>query len=626
MKINEKFSLPKETADVLNNCRGIVMPRSRAEFIELALGGANSFDVTYEANGKTVPEAHVVRCKNGVAVNFSEDHMRRRDPDCLVVADNLPTNQPRYEAVFGEKFDALRKQTFEWLKTQELIVTAIMAGGPEYGYEAMLVAPKNAAFFALALADLQYFINPDNFHGRIKPKAIIYLAPPFRHSHFKGKQIVVHNRSSSDSGVYEMFSYNLYPGPSAKKGIYGFLLEIGEKQGWITAHASSAKIVTPYENEIIIMHEGASGGGKSEMREPIHRQSDGKILVAQNMVTGEKDIISLDETCELHPISDDVTMCHSKIQGNSKKLVIKDGEDGWFLRVDQISQYGTEPGLERLTIHPPEPLVFLNIQGVEGATCLIWEHTLDSNGKPCPNPRLILPRRFERATIDTPVEVDVRSFGVRTPPCTKDKPSYGIIGMLHVLPPAIAWLWRLVAPRGHANPSITESTKDTLVSEGIGSYFPFLTGDIVKHANMILEQILNTPSTRYVLIPNQHIGCYKVGFMPQWIAREYIARRGGIRFQPNHLYQARCPLLGFGLESLKVDGQFMRQGLLRPELQSAVGPAAYDAGAKMLNDFFKKELTKYMTPALHPTGRKIIELCLRDAPLQDYIDIIPMRY
>ena len=30
-------------------------------------------------------------------------------------------------------------------------------------------------------------------------------------------------------------------------------------------------VETPYENEIVFMHEGASGGGKSEMLEDFHR-------------------------------------------------------------------------------------------------------------------------------------------------------------------------------------------------------------------------------------------------------------------------------------------------------------------------------------------------------------------
>ena len=32
------------------------------------------------------------------------------------------------------------------------------------------------------------------------------------------------------------------------------LLDIGEQEGWVTAHASSARIITPYENEMVMMH------------------------------------------------------------------------------------------------------------------------------------------------------------------------------------------------------------------------------------------------------------------------------------------------------------------------------------------------------------------------------------
>lgn len=71
-----------------------------------------------------------------------------------------------------------------------------------------------------------------------EPKAVIYVAPPFRHTHFNGKQVVVHNRLN---GVHEIFSYNLYPGPSAKKGVYGVLLNIGEMEGWVAAHASTVR-------------------------------------------------------------------------------------------------------------------------------------------------------------------------------------------------------------------------------------------------------------------------------------------------------------------------------------------------------------------------------------------------
>lgn len=587
----------------------------------MALGTANSFDVSYDVNGKSITEANVVRCKNGVVVNYIEDYMRRRDPDCLIVADEFPTDKPKFEEVYKEKFSSLRNETFDWLAKQELIVMPFMAGGEEYGYEAMLIAPKNAAFFACGLAGLQHFINIDEHQGKFTPKAVIYLAPPFRHTYFKGKQIVVHNRLPE---IYEMFAYNLYPGPSAKKGIYGFLLNEGEKEGWVTVHASAVKVITPYENEIVIMHEGASGGGKSEMGEHIHREPDGKIIIGQNLETKEKFYLQLDEPCELHPIADDMALCHPKMQKGSEKLVISDAEDGWFLRVDNIKEYGTEIFYEKICTQPSEPLVFLNIQGVPDATCLIWEHTINSDGSPCPNPRVILPRKMVPNIENQPCEVDVRSFGVRTPMCNAEHPSYGIIGMIHILPPALAWLWRLVAPRGHNNPSIIDC--EGMTSEGVGSYWPFATGKMVNHANLLLEQILNSPATRYTLIPNQHIGCYKVGFMPQWITREYIARRGSAKFKLEHLVPAPFSLLGYCLESLKVDGQYVRKAFLRPETQAEMGADGYEKGAKILSDFFKKELVKFNTPELNPIGKKIIECCLNDAPLDEYLSIIPMRY
>jgi len=421
-----------------------------------------------------------------------------------------------------------------------------------------------------------------------------------------------------------MFSYNLYPGPSAKKGVYGFLLDIGEREGWVTAHASAVKVITPYDNELVIMHEGASGGGKSEMGENIHRDSDGKIVVGQNIVTNEKTYIKIPEVCRLAPIADDMALCHPTMQNDSGKLVIRDAEDGWFLRLDHIKEYGTEPSREKIFTQPPEPLVFLNIQGVPTATCLVWEHTIDSNGIPCPNPRVILPRRMVPEVVSDPIEVDVRSFGVRTPPCTSKRPSYGILGMLHILPPALAWIWRLVAPRGHNNPSIIETKGIT--SEGIGSYGPFLTGKWVTHANLLLEQIVAAPNTRYVLIPNQHIGCFKVGFMPQWLMREYLSKRGDASFKPEQLVPARLPLLGFCLANLEIEGQHISRAFLMPERQPEVGPDGYDKGAVQLTEFVKNELVKFDTPELDPLGKKIVDCCYRDALLDEYIDLIPIRY
>ena len=80
-----------------------------------------------------------------------------------------------------------------------------------------MICPMNAAFFALSLANMQGFVSIADVPEHYKPRAIIYVAPPFRHTHFDGKQVVVHNRSAE---LHEVWAYNLYPGPSAKKGVF----------------------------------------------------------------------------------------------------------------------------------------------------------------------------------------------------------------------------------------------------------------------------------------------------------------------------------------------------------------------------------------------------------------------
>jgi hypothetical protein len=256
------------------------------------------------------------------------------------------------------------------------------------------------------------------------------------------------------------------------------------------------------------------------------------------------------------------------------------------------------------------------MQGAAKSSILIWEHTEDSPGKPCPNPRVILPRRVMPGSVDGVVEVHIRNFGIRTPPCTRANPSYGIMGFLHVLPPALGWLWRLISPRGYDNPSITDD--DAMTSEGVGSYWPFATGLRVVQANMLLEQIRSTPAVRYTLTPNQHVGAYKVSFMPQWIAREYLARRGAAKFRPEQLVAARCPVLGYTLESMQVEGTPIHHSFLRVNEQPDVGKTGYDAGANILMDFFHRELKKFLQPKLDPLGHKIIECCMNNGSIEDY--------
>ncbi len=616
----KSLRLPPALRDIFEQAPSVTWFSTSAELIEAACGGpgSDSFEVAYDVPGKgRVLEVTVSRVRNGIAANYVEPYMRRRDPDCMFIADDRPTNKVRFKDRFGYDFDKLRGETSDWLKTQPLAAFAFRAGRSAMGVDAVVVAPANAGFFALGLALLQGITPLSELEESFEPRVVIYVAPPFRHTHFAGRQVVVHHRND----IHEMYAYNLYPGPSAKKGIYGVLINLGEEEGWVTAHCSTVQVVTPYDNVVTIMHEGASGGGKSEMLEQVHREPDGRLLLGRNVVTGEKRYLEISRACELNPVTDDMAMCHPSLQKDDKRLALIDAEDAWFVRVNHITGYGTDPFLEKLCAQPPEPLLFLSIDAVPGSRAMIWEHTLDAPGKPCPNPRVILPRRVVPGVVDGAVTVDIRSFGVRTPPCTRQNPTYGILGLFHILPPALGWLWRLVAPRGHANPSVVET--DAMGSEGVGSYWPFATGRRVDQANLLLRQITQTLKVRYILCPNQHVGAWETGFMPQWIAREYLARRGHARFKSDQIQPARCPLLGWALFQLQVEGRMIPRWFLQVNTQPEVGDEAYDAGAAQLQAFFETQLRKFTEPDLDPLGRRIIQCCLDRGTVADYEALLP---
>jgi len=613
---NAGIQIPPELSALLSTCKSYTVFDTVEQLAQAAVGGEgnNAYEVKYDIPGKGVyTEAIVHKVNNGISANYTDAYMRRRDPDTMAIADEFPTDKDTFKGKFGYDFSTLKAETFDWLKNQDLGVFLYFAGREGIGVGGIAICPANAGFFAMGLAMLQVLVPTTSIPADFKIESVIYVAPTFRHTHFDGKQIVVHNRTEDR---HEIFSYNLYPGPSAKKGLYGALLTKGEREGWITAHCSTVQAVSPYDNITTFMHEGASGGGKSEMLQHILREPNGQVKIGTNQITGEQRLINLPLFSSFNPVTDDMAICHPSFQNNNGKLRVLDAENAWFIRVDSVNEYGDDPFLEKITIKPPKPLLFLNLKSNPDSTVLIWDHTEDAPGKPCPNPRVILPREVVPNVIGTPVSVDVRSFGVRTPPSSAENPNYGIIGMFHLLPPALAWLWRLVSPRGHANPSIVGGTG--MGSEGVGSYWPFATGKRVHHANMLLEQILQTPNTRYTLVPNQFIGVWKVGFKPQLLMREYLTRRGNAQLRQDQYQASRCPLLGYELNYLTIEGAKIPSRFLKVYKQDEVGLGGYDAGAEKLYDFFKEELVQYLTPELNPLGRKIIETCLNGASVADY--------
>jgi hypothetical protein len=608
--------------NLLEECKSYTVYNTTAALAEASTQGKSQFEVKYEVPGKgEFTEVIVQRVKNGISANYTEPYMRRRDPGTMSIADDKPTDKKRFNEKYGFEFASIQQETYDWLKQQDLAVFFYFAGRVNIGSYGIAIAPANAGFFAMGLSMLQEIVPVDQLKDESKIESVIFVAPVFRHTHFNGKQVVVHNRTDK---VHELYAYNLYPGPSAKKGLYGVLLTQGEREKWVTAHCSSVQSISPYDNITNFMHEGASGGGKSELHQHIVRESDGRVKIGYNTISGEERFITIPRFCNFKPVADDMAFCHPSLQREDGKLHIIDAENAWFVRVDSVNEYGDDPFLEKTTINPSEPLLFLNINTQPESTALIWDHIEDEPGVRCPNPRVVLPRRTIKEAVESPVAVDVRSFGMRSPACTKENPTYGIAGLFHVLPPALAWIWRLVAPRGHKNPSIVST--GAMESEGVGSYWPFATGKRVIHANMLLEQIISTPRTTFTLVPNQHIGAWKVGFIPQLLMREYLTRRGAAKLRTDQYQPARCTLLGYELNYLTIESSKIPSRFLKVYNQAEVGFEGYDAGAELLQKFFKEELQKYLKEDLLQTGKRIIDACLSNATTEEYNQIIPMSF
>jgi hypothetical protein len=106
----------------------------------------------------------------------------------------------------------------------------------------------------------------------------------------------------------------------------------------------------------------------------------------------------------------------------------------------------------------------------------------------------------------------------------------------------------------------------------------------------------------------------KQGFMPQWIARDYLARKGNAtRFSKEQILPARCNVLGYALKFMTFEGRTIPPWMLQVELQREVQEEGYDAGAEILLEFFHRMLNRIHYEQFAGTddlGKKIIECCL----------------
>ena len=160
-EIWQYWHIGNDLKKVLETSSNVILPQNRDELINLSTNGKDNstYEVFYDVDGKgKVAEATVVRCKNGIAVNYMDPYMRRRDPNCMVVNNIAMTDKVTFKERFQKDFDPLRQETLDWLASNELILVPFMAGGIKYGYPALMVAPKNAAFLFVRSIFINSFI------------------------------------------------------------------------------------------------------------------------------------------------------------------------------------------------------------------------------------------------------------------------------------------------------------------------------------------------------------------------------------------------------------------------------------------------------------------------------------
>ena len=116
-RLLDKLGVPSEVRRIFKTGKKYIVPNSKDELIELSMAGEKDvYDVEYKINDtEIVKEAWVTRMKNGLVVNYTEPYMRRREPDCLFIADDKPTDKERFADKFGYDFKVLKNATFDWL-------------------------------------------------------------------------------------------------------------------------------------------------------------------------------------------------------------------------------------------------------------------------------------------------------------------------------------------------------------------------------------------------------------------------------------------------------------------------------------------------------------------------------
>ena len=103
----KKITLPDDVYVLLNSSKKYTVFDTVEQLAVAAVGGENNntFEVKYNIPEKgEYTEAIVHRVTNGISANYTEPYMRRRDPDTMAIADDLPSDKKRFKDKFGYDF------------------------------------------------------------------------------------------------------------------------------------------------------------------------------------------------------------------------------------------------------------------------------------------------------------------------------------------------------------------------------------------------------------------------------------------------------------------------------------------------------------------------------------------
>ena len=153
-----KLSISRYAEAVLSQAKSVQYFGSVAELVEAAVpedkvDKDGYYTVGYDVDGQFRPEARVCRVKNGIAANYLEPYMRRRDPECMVIADEKATDKQTFQGRFGKDFEPIRQETFEWLKKQDLACFFFDAGRIGKGMPVNGNLPEQCRIFRNGLSD-----------------------------------------------------------------------------------------------------------------------------------------------------------------------------------------------------------------------------------------------------------------------------------------------------------------------------------------------------------------------------------------------------------------------------------------------------------------------------------------